>query len=70
MEEALTEGGIDYFVEADTYKGRILFFFPTDRVGAFFWVLPEEAVAVRDLLAQKGFTVTVPEGQVGSGITS
>ena len=62
VEDALTRVGVDYLVEADTYRGRFLMLFPTDRVGAFFWVPADEAASVRDVLAGRGFTVTVPEG--------
>ena len=62
VEDALTQAGVDYLVEADTYRGRFLMLFPTERVGAFFWVPAGEAASVRDVLAGRGFTVTLPEG--------
>jgi len=39
LEAALTEAGIDYGVEADEYRGGVVF--RSARVGAFFYVLPE-----------------------------
>jgi hypothetical protein len=39
LESILTAAGVDYGVEADTYRGGIVF--QTERVGAFFYVLPE-----------------------------
>ena len=62
VEDELTRAGVDYLVEADTYQARFLMLFPTDRVGAFFWVAMEKASSVRDVLAGRGFTVTLPEG--------
>jgi len=53
VEALLTREGIDYGVEADTYTGGFLF--RTQRVGAFFYVLPEIADSIRQLLAQNGW---------------
>jgi hypothetical protein len=39
LENALTAAGIDYGVEADEYRGGVIF--RSARVGAFFYVLPE-----------------------------
>ena len=57
-EEALTEAGIDYFVEPDSYRATLLFVIPVQRVGAFFCVLPADASRARDLLRTRGFVVT------------
>ena len=35
----LTESGVDYAVESDRYSGGVIF--RSERVGAFFYVLPE-----------------------------
>jgi hypothetical protein len=51
LEKLLTEAGVDYLVEPDRYHGGIIF--RTERVGAFFYVLPQAAPAARCLL-QKG----------------
>jgi len=40
LEEILTEAGVDYAVEADEYQGGVIF--RRTRVGAFFYVLPED----------------------------
>lgn len=45
LEALLTEGGFDYLVEPDRYTGGTIF--RTERVGAFFYVAPESAPAVR-----------------------
>ncbi len=43
LEGILTDAGIDYAVETDTYHGGIIF--RSERVGAFFYVLPAAAAA-------------------------
>jgi hypothetical protein len=48
LEEKLTAAGFDYLVEPDTYKGGIIF--ASERIGAFFYVRPEEADQARDVL--------------------
>lgn len=53
LEEALTSAAIDYYVEAEPYvSGTIL---KRQRVGAFFYVLPEIEVPVRQTLRDAGF---------------
>jgi len=54
LESVLTDAGLDYFVEPDTYRGGFLF--RTERVGAFFYVAPEDDDAVSELLERRGFT--------------
>lgn len=53
LEEALTEGGVDFGVEADQYTGGIVF--RRVSAGAFFYVLPESVVAARQAMARHGF---------------
>ncbi len=53
LEDLLTREGVDYGVEADTYTGGIVF--RSERVGAFFYVLPEGAEQARELLREHGF---------------
>ena len=53
LEEFLTAAGIDYLVEPDKYSGGIIF--QTERVGAFFYVDPDHAGAVRDTMQGGGF---------------
>lgn len=52
-ESALTTAGYDYLVETDTYHGGLIF--QSQRVGAFFYVLPEVENAARELLSSHGF---------------
>jgi hypothetical protein len=60
-ETTLTSAGIDYFVESDNYRATLLLVIPVQRVGAFFYVLPQDAPRARDLLRTHGFTVTEVE---------
>jgi hypothetical protein len=53
LESAFTESGVDYAVETDKYLGGVLF--RSERVGAFFYVLPEAAPQAREIMRQHGF---------------
>ena len=53
LETALTESAVDYAVEPDTYHGGVIF--RSERVGAFFYVLPEAAEQARHVMQQHGF---------------
>ena len=53
LETALTESGIEYAVEPDKYSGGVLFM--SERVGAFFYVLPEALEPARETMRQHGF---------------
>ena len=53
VEELLAREGVEYGVEADTYTGG--FVFRTQRIGAFFYVLPEIADQTRQLLSHNGW---------------
>ncbi|HEV2690371.1 MAG TPA: hypothetical protein VGV35_17565 [Bryobacteraceae bacterium] len=53
LEAALTESGVEYAVEPDKYVGGLLF--RSERVGAFFYVLPEAAAQAREVMNQHGF---------------
>lgn len=55
VETILTDGGIDYAVEADRYWSGLLF--RRERVGAHFYVLPEVEAPARDTLRRAGFKV-------------
>ena len=48
LEKIFTESGVDYGVEADQYRGGIIF--QTVRAGAFFYVLPESESAAREVM--------------------
>ena len=58
LEELLTREGVDYGVEADTYTGGAVF--RSERVGAFFYVLPNAEESVRGLLRLNGFKSVEP----------
>jgi len=53
LEGVLTEAGVDYGVEPDSYRGG--FVFQTERVGAFFYVLEEAAEAARLVLSSHAY---------------
>jgi len=53
LESALTESGVDYAVETDKYSGGVIF--RSERMGAFFYVLPEVLEQTREVMRQHGF---------------
>ena len=53
LEELLTGAGVDYGVEADQYRGGILF--QSERTGAFFYVLPEALPMAHQVLRENGY---------------
>src|SRR5262249_55051798 len=53
LEKILADSGFDYGVEADEYRGGVVF--RSVRMGAFFYVLPDAADAPRELMRQKGY---------------
>jgi hypothetical protein len=53
LESAFTDSGVDYAVEPDKYSGGVIF--RSERVGAFFYVLPEAAEQARSVMQQHGF---------------
>jgi hypothetical protein len=57
IENLFEAAGLDFGVEADTYTGGIVF--RSERVGAFFYVLPEAAEAARNVLITHGFKPSV-----------
>src|SRR5580704_12915047 len=57
LESAFTESGVDYAVEPDKYSGGVIF--RSERVGAFFYVLPEAADRARLVMQQHGFRFLV-----------
>ena len=50
LESLLTEASVDFGVEADEYRGGVIF--RGVRTGAFFYVLPEAVEAAHALLLQ------------------
>jgi hypothetical protein len=53
LEEIFNQAGIDYGVEADHYRGGVIF--RTVRAGAFFYVRPESVDSARDIMRQHGY---------------
>jgi hypothetical protein len=53
LEKLLTDAGLDYLVEPDKYRGGIIF--QTERVGAFFYVAPENERLTREAMGRGGF---------------
>ncbi len=60
LESAFTESGVDYAVETGKYLGGVLF--RSERVGAFFYVLPEAAAPAREIMQRHGFRFQEWEG--------
>lgn len=60
VEERLTERGIDYHVEPDEFTGGVIF--RRVRVGAFFYVRPEDNERTRHVLAENGYRPMEAEG--------
>ena len=53
LESVFTESGVDYAVETDRYSGGVIF--RSERVGAFFYVLPDAAEQARLVMERHGF---------------
>jgi len=53
LEEIFTAANVDYGVEADQYRGGVIF--RSVRAGAFFYVLPETVDAAHELMRQNGY---------------
>lgn len=53
LERLLTDSGLDYLVEPDQYSGGLIF--RSERVGAFFYVAPENEVTARQALHAGGY---------------
>ena len=53
LEDQLTTAGHDYLVEADKYRGGMIF--QTERIGAFFYVHPDKSSVIREFLAGLGY---------------
>lgn len=62
LEKVFDAAGLDYGVEADQYRGGVVFH--TVRTGAFFYVLPEAVEATFAVMERNGFHPHV-EGQEG-----
>jgi hypothetical protein len=53
LEEVFTSAGVDYGVEADEYRGGVIFH--STRIGAFFYVRPDSAEVAREIMRRHGF---------------
>jgi len=53
LEKVLSDGGVEYAVEPDTYKGGVIF--SSQRIGAFFYVLPDAVDSAREVMVRSGF---------------
>lgn len=53
LEQVLTEAGIDYAVETDTYLGGVMF--KRELMGAFFYVLPDRLETARAVIKAAGY---------------
>ncbi len=53
LEGLLTAAGLDYGVEADEYRGGIIF--GSTRTGAFFYVLPGAEAAAFEVMRRGGY---------------
>jgi hypothetical protein len=59
LESIFTAAGLDYGVEADEYRGGVLF--SRVRVGAFFYVRPDAVQSAHDLMRRNGYRPAPPE---------
>ena len=53
LESVLTEAGVDYGVEADEFRGGVIF--RSVRAGAFFYVLPDTVGAAHEIMRRHGY---------------
>jgi hypothetical protein len=61
LEETLTAAGIDYGVEADEYRGGVIF--RSTRVGAFFYVVKDGVDTAHAVMRNYGFSPVVENGE-------
>jgi hypothetical protein len=53
LESIFTSAGVDYGVEADEYRGGVIF--RSVRVGAFFYVRPDSIASAHEIMRRHGF---------------
>lgn len=53
LESIFTESGLDYGVEADEYRGGVIF--RSVRAGAFFYVRPNAVDIAHDIMRRHGY---------------
>jgi hypothetical protein len=63
LESIFTAAGVDYGVEADKYRGGIIF--QTERVGAFFYVRPDALETAHRIMREHGYRPREPEPESG-----
>ena len=61
LEKVLTDAGVDYAVEPDTYKGGVIF--ASERIGAFFYVLPDAVESARVVMVDSGFRMNQEDSE-------
>jgi hypothetical protein len=54
LESILDAAGVDYGVEADEYRGGVIF--RSVKIGAFFYVRPEQENMAREVLLRNAYT--------------
>jgi hypothetical protein len=59
LEEIFTGAGVDYGVEADQYRGGVIF--RSVRAGAFFYVLPENVETAHEIMRVNNFKPYIGE---------
>jgi hypothetical protein len=59
LEDIFAGAGVDYGVEADEYRGGVVF--RSVRVGAFFYVLPETVPAAHEVMLRHGYQPYEPD---------
>ena len=59
LEDLLTGYSIDYLVEPDKYKGGLIF--ASERIGAFFYVAPENLEEAQAALLKNGYKPYEPQ---------
>jgi hypothetical protein len=53
VEDVLTKAKLEYLVEPDTYRGGIIF--ASERIGAFFYVMPESLEQAQEVLTANSY---------------
>ena len=59
LESIFTAAGVDYGVEADEYRGGVLFV--RTRIGAFFYVRPDAVAQAHEIMLRNGYQPASPE---------
>ncbi len=63
LESVLDAAGLDFGVEADEYRGGVIF--RSVRTGAFFYVLPENVEAAFAIMKRNGYTPYIEPAESG-----